>query len=319
MRRRSGLLFIGSLALTVSGCLDAAGPSRALSKHLSLYSVVQVGSALVQVLVEETLVSGSTRALEGATAFVQGAHGTSTLLEGAAGPGACFTGAGPGPVLSEPGCYSGLLPQPASGGDSLTLEVTLPDGAVVRGALRTPELPVASIPPDSQRVAVPFLEDFFPIAMVPVQLESAAGGLRVDVVAVVDTAYLSTPGDAIHPSACGVGASTNPFRTQPLRGQDDLLVYGVRCVRQDAPVPWDSVDLVVQVISMDENYADYTSHMLCSGVVAKLWSEMGIDGAVGVFGAVAVTELRVRLIYAPQSDLEGTPLPGGVLPQRYPC
>jgi hypothetical protein len=309
--RRIGM----GVVVVMSGCLDATEPSRDLSAHRAVYAVLEVGSTMVRLLAEEIHEGGLRVPLEGGTAVVEGPHGATALGEGASGPGVCSAGTGSAPVLPAPGCYTGHLPQATSEGDSVTLHVTFADATVLRGALRAPSVPVATIPSDSQRVTVIHRSNAsFPIAVVPVGLESAVGAYRVDILPVVETAYVT--GDTIDPRDCVVHASSAPFPARYLTGESDLVIHAVRCLRADVALPWDSVDLTAQVVAMDENYAEYTTRALCSGLVSQPRAGFGIEGAVGVFGAVAVAALPLRLVFDPIGE---PPPPGALGPPTYPC
>jgi hypothetical protein len=314
MMRAGGFIGVG-MAVVTSGCVDATEPSRDLSAHRAVYAVLEVGSTMVRVLAEEIHESGLRSPLEGGTAVVEGPQGATALGEGASGPGVCSSGTGSAPVQPAPGCYTGHLPQATSEGDSVRLDMTFADGSVLRGALRAPAVPVASIPPDSQRITVIYRSNAsFPIAVVPVGLESAVGAYRVDILPVVESAYIT--GDAIDPRDCVVHASSAPFPTRSLSGEADLVIHAVRCLRADVALPWDSVDLTAQVVAMDENYAEYTTRALCSGLVSEARAGFGIEGAVGVFGAVAVAALPLRLVFEP---IGGPPPTGALGPPTYPC
>jgi hypothetical protein len=307
---------LAAITVVVSpGCVDVTEPARDLSGHRAVYAVLEVGSTMVRLIAEEIHESGLRMPLEGGSAMVEGPHGGIALAEGPSGPGACLAGTDGAPVPPEPGCYTGHLPQPTSAGDSVTLDVTFVDGTVLRGRLLAPAVPVASIPPDSQRVRVVERSSVgFPIAVVPVSLEAAVGARRVDLLPVVEAAWWT--GTTIDPRDCRVSASSAPFRGRSPAGEDDLLIHAVRCVAGDFVLPWDSIDLEVQVVAMEENYAEYTTRALCSGLVAEARAGFGIEGAVGVFGAVAVARLPLRLVFEP---LDGAASGEVLVPPVYPC
>ena len=289
------------LALALAGCREVAGPSPVLSNHRAVYAVIEVGSPQVRVLAEELLDTGGRRPLQGAQGSVSGSYGSAPLTEAVAGPQPCFATALGEMTSGQEGCYTGLLPRPAGAGESLTLDMVLPDGSEVRGALVTPEPPVASIPPDSQRVTVVsqvLPRDGLPIAIVPIVLEAAPGGQRVDVVATVVRAFrFGGGGETIDPGGCEVATSTGSFRAPQLQGEHDLFLYSVTCRVSGQVIPWDSLDLAVHVISMEENYATYFDRVLGSSSIAATRASFGLEGAVGVFGAVATTVLPLRVVF----------------------
>jgi len=296
-----GMGAVGLGVLLAAGCRDAAGPVPVLSYHRAVYSVLEVESSLVRVLAEELLDSGG-RPLRGAQGAVTGEYGSAPLTEAALGLSPCFAVDAPGLGPGDGGCYAGLLPQPAGASETLTLDLVLADGGEVRGALVTPEPPLASIPPDSQRVSVAFQAlpiDALPIAIVPIVLEAAPGAERVDVVTTVEQAFRGGGGEMIDPAGCEVQASAAPFRWPQLQGQHDLYLYQVTCRPSGSVIPWDSLDLAVHVISMERNYAMYMERVLGSSSIDATRAGFGIEGAVGVFGAVATTILPLRVVFEP--------------------
>ena len=289
------------IAVLLTGCRDAVGPEPILSGFRTIYGVLEVESPLVRVLAEEVMDTGGRQVLRGAHSVLSGAFGSTPLIEAAPGLGPCFVTYSPAFTGGEEGCYAGLLPEPVGGSAALTLDMVLPDGSQVRGTLVTPEPPIARIPPDSQRVSVPFLnppnpEDRQPIAIVPVILDAAPGGHRVDVVAKVARAFPSgRGGEEMDPRGCEVHASTAPFHAPELVGEHDWNLYRVLCREGDSVVPWDSLDFDVHVISMEENYAGYVNDVLGSNAIDATRAGFGLDGAVGVFGAVATTVLPLTV------------------------
>jgi len=295
----------GALAFLVvlAACLDPAGPEPVFQEQRAVFSVLEVGSPVVRLLADEIFEGGSRGPLRGASGSVTSAGGAAALASAVGGPVLCFTdssssGAG---TAAEEGCYSAMLAQPLGGSETVTLDMTLPDGRRVLGALTTPEPPQAYIPPDSQRVTTIFQSlplDRLPIAIVPIGLDAAPGGERVDVVATVDRAFrFQGSGALIDPAGCTVEATTAPFRAPRLGGEHDLHLYSVQCLESGSGVAWDSLDLSVQVVSMDANYAGYANSILGSSSIDVERAGFGLDGAIGVFGAVATTVLPLRIVY----------------------
>lgn len=302
----NGRLRVGAfgLAVILAGCRNAAGPEPILSSYRAVYAVLEAESSDVRVVAEDILSIGVRLPLQGALAIVSGAYGSSPLTEAAPGSQPCFVEAVPLMTSGEEGCYVGFLPQAAGALETLTLEMTLPDGSDILGTLVTPAPPVAHFPPDSQRVTVAFNEvipgDFYPIAVVPVVLEDAPGGERVDVTARVVRAYrLYGGGDTIAAVGCEVASATGAFRDPPLRGQHDFSLHNVVCRENGSVVLWDSLDLAVDVTSMEENYAGYVNQVLGSRSIRASRAGFGLEGAVGVFGAVATTVLPLRIVFVP--------------------
>jgi hypothetical protein len=289
------------IALLLAGCRDAAGPEPILSGFLTVYGVLEVESPLVKVLAEEVLDAGGRQVIRGAQAVLSSAFGSTPLIESAPGLGPCFATYSPAFTAGEEGCYAGMLLQAVGPSETLTLGLILPHGSEVRGTLVTPEAPVAWIPPDSQRVSVAFLippdpEDHQPIAIVPVVLDAAPGGHRVDVVAKVVRAFpLGRGGEEMDPRGCQVDASTAPFHAPELVGEHDWNLYGVLCREGESVVPWDSLLFDVHVISMEQNLAGYMNDVLGSNALDATRAGFGLDGAVGVFGAVATTVLPLTV------------------------
>jgi hypothetical protein len=290
-----------AMAAMVAGCRNPAGPEPVYSFHRAVYAVVEVEDTVVRVLAEELLETLGRLPLRGAQAAVSGAFGSAALTEAAAGLPPCFATYSPVFTGGEDGCYAGLLPSPLGGREALSLEIDLPDGGEVRGALVTPELPVASIPPDSQRVHVPFFvpphpEDHQPVAIVPILLEAAPGAHRVDIVAKAVRAF---GGGQFEPRGCEVSASAPPVYPPALEGQIDWYLHRVVCRVGDSVVPLDSLDLDLHVVSMDRNYAGYMDRVLGSSAIDQTRAGFGLQGAVGVFGAVATSVLPLRIVREP--------------------
>lgn len=301
MSPRSHSVFaVLAAGLLASGCRDVAGPAPILTDHRVLYSVLEVGSPSVRVVAEEYFAEGFWQPLLGMTGSVSGSQGAAALRPATPDVERCFVPEAPGTIQSdELACYLGALPQPAGASEQLTLDVVMPDGARVSGVVVTPEPPMASIPADSQRVSVAFQQlpelDRLPIAIVPIVLEAAPGGHRVDVVATVERLFVfGGSGATVDPTGCRVETSTAPFREGRLQGAHDLYLYKASC-----GVTWDSLDLAVHVVSMEANYAGYMDRVLGSSSVDRTRARFGLDGAVGVFGAVATTILPLRVIFDP--------------------
>jgi hypothetical protein len=280
------------LLLPATACRDVAGPGPALTNHRAVYAVIEVGAAGVALLAEEILESGGRGPLRGAQASVSGPSGSVWLNEAALGPPTCFLVEIVGPVLGEEGCYTGTLLEPVGSMEAFSLAMALQGGNEVRGAVVTPEPPVASIPADSQTVSAFFGDrhplDRAPRAIVPIILHSALGASRVDVVAEVA---------GVDPAACAVDAWTGPWFAPRLEGRHDWYLYEAPVCREgtvfDHRGPF---DLDIHIIAMEENYAGYMNHVLGSGSIDVTRAGFGVEGATGVFGAVASTVLSLRII-----------------------
>ena len=289
-----GALLLLGLALATAACRDVAGPEPVLSSNRAVYAMLEVGAAEVALVADEIPASGRRGPLSGAQATLSGPWGSVTLVEAALGPPTCFLVEVPGPSPGEEGCYTGALPQPAGAGDAMALNLTLPDGDEVRGALVTPEPPVGSIPPDSQ-VVTPYWGarhplDRSPRAIVPIALLDAPGAARVDVVATVA---------GVEPGACTIEAFVGSWHAPRLEGTHDWYLYEAPDCRLGTVIdhggPW--IDLDIHLIAMEDNYAGYMDHVLGSSSIDVTRAGFGLEGAVGVFGAVATTVLSLRLLY----------------------
>lgn len=297
MRRTAALGLVGLVAASVA-CLEPAGPSPVYSAGTAVYSVLEVGSALVRVVAESYLETGR-QPLSGATGIVSSPGGSATLTEAVDSLLACFQAKGGINIGGDEGCLAGLLPQPVAAGDPLTLRLDLPDGRVIRGSLLSPGVPIASIPADSQRVTARFQSDPLAIAIVPVVLDSAPGAERVEVIAEVERAFSGGGGATIDPWRCEVSSAAPPFRRPLLQGAHDFNLHGVICLVDGSEVGWDSLDLSLHVVAMEVNYATYRDLAHGSSSLDVTRAGFGVDGAVGVFGAVATAVVPLRVVYQP--------------------
>jgi hypothetical protein len=307
-RRGRAALTAALAAMVLAACLEPAGPEPRLSDQRAIYAMIEVGSTAARMIGRDLPSVGPTRPLVGATVTVGGPNGSTSLVSGARVTD-CFRNSDEAALWGEGGCYSGRLSRVVEPGREYTLTVGLPDGRRIRGTVTTPSAPVVSIPADSQRVTTGYRQspEGLPIVIVPLVLASAPGAGRVDAYTTVRAAWTSetrrTPGGRdtivaipIDPSTCTTRDEVLPFPVRNPPEPRDLWVYRLTC----SPVSrWDSLDLDVHVVAAERNYADYMNTVLEGLATSGEQAGFGVDGAAGVFGALAKAVLKLRVLFVP--------------------
>jgi len=285
-------------------CREVAGPEPMFEPLVALYAVLQPDSSVVRLLADQLGGGGERAPLSGGAGIVQTPGGAVTLVEFADSLRGCFVTVDGTTGPATPGCYVGRLPQAPVPGDSVTFQFALPGGGTVVGAALVPGAPVATIPAEFHRVTTDFqgesAENPYPLARVPIDLGSAPFASSVRATASVARAYYG--GATFDIRNCGTRSSMTPFEAAPYQGRREFVLNDAICTRDGRPLgPWDSLDVSVHVSAVDANYSAYIRGVVENSALTVSRAGFGVDGAVGVFGAVATTTVSFRVVY------EGSP------------
>ncbi len=303
LMRRIVLVGLGFL----TGCERAPTPLEYTREHTVVYSVLSAGTAAVAVQVMRSDPNSSeARPVSGAEVLLRrDAEAATRLIEGTgATPGEC--GGDPVPPLAGRGCYRGTLLEPVEPGARYHLLIALPSGDTVRGTAAVPRAPAVTEPQHGSRYPVRCAREdrceaesipgqpLVRLASVGIRWESSADAARIELDLLPGDVYGG--GGRLADARCRLETFT-PFAVEDRSGAADIGVYSVECTRPDAtPVPWDSVAARVVVAAFDTAYARYAASVLESESVRESQAAAGIQGALGVFAGVALTDQRIIFI-----------------------
>lgn len=211
---------------------------------------------------------------------------------------------GSGSQASSRGCLLGVVPGGLRAGERYELRITLPDGRRVRGEAHIPPAPALLAPAERARLDAYF--DIYPyhgqfMAFEPVVLRWRGDPAwyfysfeqRVEKVYEVDP-------DATGPD-CGYRSGGRPDGWQV----DSLsLPLGFNChwphLPPDAPPPApDSALVRLRIGFVDTAFVRYQEEVAGDGAVRRSEVSVGLEGAVGIFTALAVAERRLVLLPRP--------------------
>lgn len=277
------------VVMVAFGCEPAPTALDDLREQIAVYSVLVTGRDSVAVYVLRYPPTPSPfqpgfSGVSGARVSISSTLGTTELLEQTDDTRPCFT---PGPdrePANNLGCYTAALPGGVLGSTDYSLRVETPDADVVGGNVRTPEKVLIEAPLDgavqpfglwSDTAAAFSLRwngaDRLPYAEVAIFPDDPL--CEVTIAQVAGAEVRSTYGDQLG----GVGGilivrdSTRTSLRVPIS-------YAV--CRHDGVLNHDSIPATITLAVYDENYAAYFDHV--SGR-----DRNGLDGALGVFGAVS--------------------------------
>ncbi len=305
--RRLPILALGALA---TACLRDPDPFDLDDAALSVHAVLEAGADSAVVLISRPTRPGDPGPVpydpvsEAEVGLVLAAD-TTWLVEDPDAPcvGPWYAdGSGSGA-----GCYRAPLDRPVAPGAVYGLVVRLPDGGRVTGETRVPE-PVDVVAPDvgaSVSVACdtddrcePEPPEFGPIASVRIAWSAPPDDEAVVVQIAVREVY---SGGAVYPGdACElgwgplVGGPATPLRTETVRWD----LPRVTCAGELARTRFDSIRAEIRVVALNPAYTRY-AEAAWEGTIRVDATSQGLDGALGVFGAVAPALQEVLLVRDP--------------------
>lgn len=312
--RRSRMILVAA-AFGAAGCdlVREPTPLGPLEHAVAVHAVLRADDDTARVLISRTRIDAPESGFDpvsGADVRISGPFGDAVLREAAPGMGRCTNdifvpGTGTDAPDAEAGCYAAILPAAVRAGGRYGLRITLPNGDIVTGETVVPAAPSITTGTDGEpRLAVPADGD---ADAVPAVLTFSWSG--VDAAAMTEVGFSQRAvflGDTVAAEdvMCGVSYSLFPVGAEDGSAPWELRVSGASCAaRQDPedpngwqPVAWDSIAAAVHVTAFDSTYARYVEEVLQENARRRDRSSMGIEGAVGVFGSVAVGKRPVMLI-----------------------
>lgn len=312
-RRRAIFSFVALLALgLLTGCLRDPDPIALDEQALNVHAILEAGadSAVVVVSRPRTSTQPSFTGYQGVNdAEVRLLAGTDTtwLLHDPVRPCVSPSPYG-GPASTAEGCYQADLGAPVQPGSRYRLEVALPDGTHATGETLVPPAVSLRVPDPggrftvscndtescrSQRSSWQYTGESVVAIPVAWKQPEAVAGARVTLSsAVVHWNTLELAGDA-----CPLGVLNAP---EPDTDSTTVEVVGVHCDEDSpfGPVTFDSIRAELSVVGWNEHYARYQEARRSRGIRVDAATQ-GLDGAYGVFGAVAVTTRSVILVRDP--------------------
>lgn len=290
------LVLTAAVLPAVFACEPAPTALDDLRGQLAVYSVLVTGSDSVAVYVvryppEPSPFQPGFTGVSGARVSISSALGATELVEQLDDMSACFT-AGPdrGPNDTR-GCYAGALPEGVLGSTEYALHVETPDGIVVTGNARTPEAIRIESPSDG--AVQPFRLWSDSVTAFTLAWSGPDRLPRAEVAIFPDDPLCEVTIDEVQ------GAEVKSFYGDQLGGVGGILIvsdstrrslqvpisYAV--CRHDGVLNHDSIPATITLAVYDENYAAYVSDV--SGRERN-----GLDGGLGVFGAVTRDRIDVR-------------------------
>jgi len=302
-------------ALMATGCDLVREPTviDSLEHPATVHAILRAGDDTVRVLISRAraLNDFDMVPVTGAEVWIHGPSGPVALRETGPGMGPCTGGVPVSPAESPgdaegAGCYIGVLPTTVRSGERYGLRIRLPSGELVVGETYVPIPPTVSLNSASRLVLRTGPDGWVdpPVVRMMWSRGPDAAALEFDVG--LGVAYAG--GDVVPGAWCVVSASPYPFLTylfgrRDPAGEIELRVYGAACEVMPDPtdpgrvetVHWDSVSVTVHVAAADTAYRDYVENRFDN---VRPWprAAAGLEGAVGVFGAVAVTEVPLMIV-----------------------
>lgn len=299
MARMARITAMALVALFVTGCLRDPDPFPLVDGHLTVHFLLEAGADSVVGLVTRSTESLSERDIPDAAVTVStGADAVTLTYEPHERCAELW--------LDWPtniGCYQAALPEPVEPGRTYDLEVVLADGTRATGQTTAP-LPLALTAPGEGEALV--VDCDHPIscgAALHTQPTVAEWTLRwsaaeqpagVSIALVPTAVFLDDqlyPGDTCRPSY--------PFRPHTMA--EDSAVWRVHrfdCLDPLRPARFDSIHADLVVHALNGEYQRYTEAMADETVRVDAAAE-GVEGAWGVFGAVAPIRRHVVIVRDP--------------------
>jgi hypothetical protein len=287
-----GAATLAALLLVAAGCQPAPTELRFADDQVVLHSVLLAGAdaaAVVIMRMERGAEDDRFSRLPVHGAVVQLIAGADTIsLVAHANAPDCelLIWMSAEPVAAA--CYAAPVPGGIRAGDRYKLRVRLPDGRMITGATTVPALPVL-VEPGTDAVftarntgAPPSDEQAMRVTWEPLP-----AGHRAELF----TVSLNEVCVVMLPEGLQFG------RYLHVTGRDSVSVAPVVACREGGLPASLSADVGLAVY--DENYSRYATDGWASSSVRDTGAAAGVEGAWGLFGAVAQVRQRVLLVLAP--------------------
>ena len=293
-----------------SGCFRDADPFDLDQEIVQVFAVLAAASDSATVLISlPTTDPFSYRPVRGAEVRLI-TPGASLLLEERTDGTACAAAART-PIGDGTGCYTAALPTEIEAGVEYGLDIRLADGTRVIGAARVPAgvhitapqpgtlYTVACPPPGttpdcrgSFRDEPPF--DFMPLTVVQIEWDTPPAAARVD--ALFTVGRIVSNGVTYPSAGCQIEPETVFEPAAAERGRARWPIYSIYCFPPLDLRGWDTIYVNARIATYDSAYATYLDAVAGRDAAREESVSAGLDGAIGVFGAVHALTREVALV-----------------------
>lgn len=293
----------------LAGCLRDADPIDIPDDAPAVFAILEAGADTAAILVARAghwLDQPGYEGIDGAE--VRLIHDADTLWAIADPSRPCVGFGDPtggGPAFTE-GCYHLTLPAPIEPGEAYGLEIALPNGQRVVGATTVPQPPALTAPDPTLRVTASCqdplycygqynerTDEFVPVAWVPVEWELPAGHEVVQLQVTGVAAYLD---GATYPSGCYLGYG---FGGDDVDRTGRWAIPNIGCFDTLDPARFDSIRAAVTAATLDRAYAAFLDAVEQGQSVRAASVSQGLEGAYGVFGAIAPARRTFTILRDP--------------------
>jgi hypothetical protein len=315
MAWRAGPLLL-CLLLGGAGCGRDADPIELQRDPLQVHAVLAAGTDSVTVLVSRPASDPSAYDPVRGAAVLLTHDGVTVRLHERSDGRSCVV-AGRTPIGGGTGCYTATLPLPIAAGEVYGLEVLAPGGARVTGQTRVPHgvtftaphaaavYPVECAPPAQSppgggagacwgRVTGPPSYELIPLATIQLEWDAPPGAARVDA---TYRPVRIVSGNTEYPGALCQVEPQPLFR--PLEAPRGSARWSVLVIHCQAPLDvlgWDAIHVETAVAVYDDAYRTYIDAVFDRNAARIEAVSAGLDGALGVFGAVNAQRREIVLL-----------------------
>ena len=303
--------WILGIAVAAAACFRADDPIEVDETAIHVHAVLQAGADTATVVITrpgsyETFDYVLVPVTGASVRLIRGAD-TTELLPRA--DGGCVT-FGRTPLGNGDGCYDATFAAPIQVGEEWELDITLADGVRITGATRVPTAPTITAPAAGEEFTVRCQGEYDCIPMwdpfVEPPQRAALGLIPMGWIKPAGADYIQFGLDVRRVA----GAASNTicqFYPEPLydpfqTSRDTLSwpIYGLDCHQRGTRLvqPWDSMFVDVVVSTASEEYSEYERAVFSGQSVRFDAVRAGVEGAYGVFGAMASARQPVVLINA---------------------
>lgn len=305
-QRHLALVLLAGLA-GAAGCVREADPFDLDSDDVAVHLVLTAGETEVAALLTRSGdAANSIPVGDAEIRLIAGPDTTPLVFDADRGCG--FSGGNP--AFGGVPCYFGTPAAPIQAGATYGLEIVLADGGVVTGATTVPQrAEIESPAPDTPVVVqcgspescfgqyVPDPPYLIPVGTVAVTWDLPPGAAGSGVTLAVRPLQAFRNGVAYSSGTCHLGFTFGGFAT----AADSALweISGISCSQPLAEARFDSVHAEVIVAVTDPGYHRYIVALSEGQTVRASSISEGLDGAWGVFGAVAPTARPFTIVRSP--------------------
>lgn len=312
LRRLDGAAaFVAMIA--AAGCELEREPTEVgpLEVPIAVHAVLRSGDDTARVVITRGRFYGnwgrpSVHPISHADVRIHGPFGSVVLQEAAPGLGRCLLQPGESEigVDAEAGCYARVLPAAVQAGERYGLAITLPSGEVVTGETYVPTPATLSLESGGRLVVDAGSNGTWVQARIGMEWSRAPDAESLDFWLVPVAAFAG--GEEVPAAACAIGHDVELNRAWEASGTGEVRIFQIYCFSRPDPedpyrvveVAWDSIAAVVQATAADSVYGRFMDSVMSGDALRWPRAAAGLDGAVGYFGAVAVTEVPLLLIRA---------------------